>query len=689
MPFVTPEITCNLQWRNTTRQLAYAKQGEFNSRKIALFLYNGANRFTFSDGVYTGEFAYKRPDGAGDVYSTIDGNSAIVLNGAAGAAEITLAPEVLAVPGIVECELRLKTSNSLLATFTFGYYVEKAVVDSSTPSPSPDPTPTPTPVARKTKLFGFNSMADYSAFVGENPGALTEDDIVIITSTNGSNTVHTFYSVVQVSGATITLSNKYAITVGSSSGGASSLSALGGGYGVCSSLKTTVAKIVRIDGFVRTQNVPFQVKFSYDVQSGDTLNVRSSSSSSSGTGACTLRWNGDNVPVGLIVAGCTATLVYDGTYYQVLSVSPATAPMIADGAITAEKVAAGVIPGWYYYASTSAYNNDAVNVPNGSYVLIGTSQIILYRKAAGSLSQICVWPTGGGGGNVDNVVIVPIENNQAQLTPYIIYNAGNNVMFYLYDPVTHALARLHKRPTTASDETATFIWEDTDNRQFVLYSLPAIASTGVSKSFVAFDQGGGGGGGISKLTVTISSGVGGYTSSKSPSEILTALNNGDVVEVICSGVRGILTDCSSSSAEAISISSYGSLSSLERWSIDSDKSVTLLTQDIGDVNHAEKNTAITAAQMAAGRWLAANTIYEIDGAVSGFAMTNSSNPITKAGECIEIRLNVGATAITTPTWPSWCKKMGGWDGTFAANTHYVIIVDDAGNVFHSTREVSA
>ena len=80
-----------------------------------------------------------------------------------------------------------------------------------------------------------------------------------------------------------------------------------------------------------------------------------------------------------------------------LGTGAVTETKIADGAITAAKVAAGVIPGWYYYASTSAYNTDAVNVPNGSYVLIGTTQIILYRKAAGSLSQICAWPTGGGG----------------------------------------------------------------------------------------------------------------------------------------------------------------------------------------------------------------------------------------------------------------------------------------------------
>jgi hypothetical protein len=338
MPFICPEISCNLQWRNQTRQLAYAKQGEYNSRKIAVQLYNGANRFTFTPGTYAGEFAYKRPDGAGRAYSTIDDAAAVELDGTTGTAVITLEPEVLGVAGIVECELRLKTSGSLLATFTFGYYVEQAVVTADTPSPSPDPSPTPTPTGEKTKFFGFETLTAYNQFVAQNPGVLVDGDIVVIRSVNGSDIVHTFYVLVGTQ-----LTSRHVITVGSGSGGASSLPALGGGYGVCSSLKTTVAKIVRIDGFVRTQNVPFQVKFNYDVQSGDTLNVRSSSSSSSGTGACTLRWNGDNVPTGLIVAGCMATLVYDGTYYQVLSVDPVTAPMIADGAVTSDKIADGAI----------------------------------------------------------------------------------------------------------------------------------------------------------------------------------------------------------------------------------------------------------------------------------------------------------------------------------------------------------
>lgn len=602
MPFVCPEITCNLQWRNATRQLAYAKQGEYNSRKIAVQLYDGANRFTFTPGTYTGEFAYRRPDGAGRAYSTIDDAAAVELDGTTGTAVITLEPEVLGVAGIVECELRLKTSGSLLATFTFGYYVEQAVVTADTPSPSPDPGPTPTPTGEKTKFFGFETLQAYNSFIAQNPGVLVDGDIVVIKSVNGSDIVHTFYVLVGTQ-----LTSRHVITVGSGSSGASSLPALGGGYGVCSSLKATVAKIVRIDGFVRTQNVPFQVKFNYDVQSGDTLNVRSSSSSSSGTGACPLRWNNDNVPTGLIVAGCTATLVYDGTYYQVLSVDPVTAPMIADGAITAEKVAAGVIPGWYYYASTSAYNTDAANVPNGSYVLIGTSQIILYRKANGSLSQICAWPTGGGGGNVDNVVIVPIENNQAQLTPYIIYNAGNNIMFYLYDQVTHALARLHKRPTSASDETATFIWEDTTNRQFVLYSLPAVMSTGITKSYVAFDQGGGGSG-ISKLTVTIRSSSGGYVSSHSPSEIAAAISNGDVVEVDCSGIMGWITGADANGAYALSIAVDGGTKSLEMWSINTNKSVMLLTQDIGDAYKPVTETLNGATPTIS--YAANNTIYK-------------------------------------------------------------------------------
>lgn len=215
MPYVQPEITCNLQWRHTTRQMAFAKQGDYNSRKVALQLYDGSNRFTWQEGVYTAEFAYKRQDGAGRAYSQINGVNAIALNPTTGIAIVLLEPEVLSVAGMVQCELRLLTEGSRIATFTFGYFVEAAVVDDSTPSPTP--TPTPTPTGAKTKFFGFDSMANYESFISENPTALGEGDIVVITSTSGGNTLHTFYVLI-TGNSGLELDSRHVITVGSGGG---------------------------------------------------------------------------------------------------------------------------------------------------------------------------------------------------------------------------------------------------------------------------------------------------------------------------------------------------------------------------------------------------------------------------------------------------------------------------------------
>ena len=97
----------------------------------------------------------------------------------------------------------------------------------------------------------------------------------------------------------------------------------------------------------------------------------------------------------------------------------------------------------------------------------------------------------------------------------------------------------------------------------------------------------------------------------------------------------------------------------------------------------------SAATVASGFTVAGNTVYTVSGTISGFALSTNALPPMLPGQCIEIQLVVGSAAITTATWPSWCKKMGGWDGNFDASTYYDIVIDDAGNVFHSKREVSA
>ena len=97
----------------------------------------------------------------------------------------------------------------------------------------------------------------------------------------------------------------------------------------------------------------------------------------------------------------------------------------------------------------------------------------------------------------------------------------------------------------------------------------------------------------------------------------------------------------------------------------------------------------TASQVASGFTVDGNTIYTVSGTISGFALSTNALPPMLPGQCIEIQLVVGSTAITTATWPSWCKKMGGWDGNLNPDTFYDIVIDNAGNVFHSKREVSA
>lgn len=97
----------------------------------------------------------------------------------------------------------------------------------------------------------------------------------------------------------------------------------------------------------------------------------------------------------------------------------------------------------------------------------------------------------------------------------------------------------------------------------------------------------------------------------------------------------------------------------------------------------------TASAVASGFTVAGNTVYTVSGTIAGFKLTTNLRPTMLPGQFIEIRLTVGSTAITTATWPSWCNLLNGWDGNFAANTYYKIMIDDAGNVVAGTREVTA
>ena len=357
-----------------------------------------------------------------------------------------------------------------------------------------------------------------------------------------------------------------------------------------------------------------------------------------------------------------------------LAAGAVTEGKIADNAVTSGKLAAAVqnrlLP-----AATAA---DSGKVPT-----VNSSGVYVLSE-----------PTGGG--NVDNVVIVPISNMKAQLTPAIIYQEmvtnGKNIMYYLYDPTTKALARLHKRPDSANAESAEFIWEDTTNRNFVLYSLPASSSSSITTSTVAFDQGGGGGG-VELFKVYITNSAGTYTASETVADIMAAYNSGKLVkyynDVGAEGLLFVTPTMYGISFVCFDDSDGGHPPQMNIYSIAANGTVTVSHEDILNSLILPVSQSRTAAQMASGLMAQSNVVYIITGDATGFVLTNATNPISKAGQCIEIRLAVGSTAITTPTWPSWCNMMNGWDGNFSANTYYDIVIDDAGNVYAGTREVSA
>lgn len=111
--------------------VAYAKQNDRASRKLICQLVDGGTPFTVSGNVYAA-IRFLKPDGTGGMYDTDDnGNNAIVFSGSQ--ATLTLAEQVLTVPGTVYLELNLYNSQSVkLTTFAFVLNVEASVLSDAT-----------------------------------------------------------------------------------------------------------------------------------------------------------------------------------------------------------------------------------------------------------------------------------------------------------------------------------------------------------------------------------------------------------------------------------------------------------------------------------------------------------------------------------------------------------------------------
>ena len=87
---------------------------------------------------------------------------------------------------------------------------------------------------------------------------------------------------------------------------------LGIGYGTCNTAAATLAKEASLTGYELVKNGYVSVLFTYDVPASATLNVNSK-------GAKAIYHKGAAIKAGIIKAGDTATFIYNGTYYHLIS----------------------------------------------------------------------------------------------------------------------------------------------------------------------------------------------------------------------------------------------------------------------------------------------------------------------------------------------------------------------------------
>ena len=88
---------------------------------------------------------------------------------------------------------------------------------------------------------------------------------------------------------------------------------LGFGYGTCTTVEATVAKVVTLASYALVKNGMISVKFTYKVPANATMNINS-------CGAKNIFYRGSKIVANIIGAGDIATFVYDGTQYQLISI---------------------------------------------------------------------------------------------------------------------------------------------------------------------------------------------------------------------------------------------------------------------------------------------------------------------------------------------------------------------------------
>lgn len=121
----TQKISMDLTRRAPT-PVVYAKQGDSNSRVLDISLHSSGTEWEIPANA-TAVIRYRKEDGTAGIYDTLPNETAAyAISG--NTLSITLAPQMLTCPGLVQADVLLSGETELLATFDFQIVVEKSPV---------------------------------------------------------------------------------------------------------------------------------------------------------------------------------------------------------------------------------------------------------------------------------------------------------------------------------------------------------------------------------------------------------------------------------------------------------------------------------------------------------------------------------------------------------------------------------
>lgn len=142
---------------------------------------------------------------------------------------------------------------------------------------------------------------------------------------------------------------------------------LGQGYGTCDTAAATAAKVVTLSSYALTLGGVVAVKFTYNVPANATMNINSK-------GAKAIYYDGAAITANVIQAGDTATFIYDGTHYILL-----TTDRLAKDAVTGVSLSGKTITITKGDGSTST-----LTTQDTTYGIATSSDLGLVKSASGT-----------------------------------------------------------------------------------------------------------------------------------------------------------------------------------------------------------------------------------------------------------------------------------------------------------------